>query len=210
MQRAAPAGTIAAAFVALVLQVSAAAPDKWIEIRSARFTITSNAQESAARDVVQRLDEFVDVVSSLVQTAAPADHPLTVIAFKDDRSFGPFRPRQNGRTLNLSGYFERADDENLIALSLQIPVDEQPYRVMFHEYTHALTSQAAGIWPLWLYEGLAEFYSTFDVYGTRLVIGRPIRQHVRLLEQESLLPLASLFAIDRASPMYNEDRQSIF
>jgi tetratricopeptide (TPR) repeat protein len=197
--------------IAIALQLWAgAAPEKWIGIRTSRFDIISNAGETSAKDVATRLEEFVNAVASLARVPPASDLPLTVVAFRDDSSFAPFRPKQNGRTLNLSGYFQRADDENLIALSLQTPPDEQPYRVIFHEYAHALMAHAAGIWPLWLYEGLAEFYSTFDAHDAQVVLGRPIKQHVRRLEQEQLLPLRALFAIDRASPMDTEDRQSMF
>jgi tetratricopeptide (TPR) repeat protein len=197
-------GITAAAFSA------APAKDRWIRLRSPHLSLVSNASDRATRDVARRLERFVDALSSLLDLQSPPDVPATVMVFRNDASFAPFRPRQNGRTLDLSGYFQRADDENLIALSLDAPADEHPYRVIFHEYAHALTVRTAALWPLWLQEGMADFYSTFEADNRRVAIGQPIREHARLLREQSLLPLRTLFAVDRSSPLYLEGSQNIF
>ena len=83
--------------------------------------------------------------------------------------------------------------------------------VIFHEYTHLLFRHNDRIWPLWLKEGMAEVYSTFETTGYNARIGKPIDHHLRLLAQQPLLPLAELFAVTHDSPQYNErDRQGIF
>lgn len=45
--------------------------------------------------------------------------------------------------------------------------DEDTMRIVFHEYSHLITSNVAGSVPVWLNEGLAEFYSTFQLVGDR-------------------------------------------
>ena len=83
---------------------------------------------------------------------------------------------------------------------------------MFHEYTHLLVRNAARSIPVWLNEGLAEYYSTYALEsgGTRAHIGRPIAHHVELL-RERFMPLSQLIAVDTASALYNEgERRSIF
>ena len=83
--------------------------------------------------------------------------------------------------------------------------------VIFHEYTHLLFRHNDRIWPLWLKEGMAEVYSTFETTGYNVRIGKPIDHHLRLLAQQPLMPLAELFAVVHDSPQYNErDRQGIF
>ena len=66
--------------------------------------------------------------------------------------------------------------------------------------------------PVWLNEGLAEYYSTYalEAAGTRAQIGRPIAHHVALL-RERFMPLSQLIAVDTQSALYNEgERRSIF
>ena len=83
--------------------------------------------------------------------------------------------------------------------------------VIFHEYTHLLFRHNDRIWPLWLKEGMAEVYSTFETTGYNVRIGKPIDHHLRLLAQQPLMPLAELFAVVHDSPQYNErDRQGMF
>lgn len=201
---------VAAALLAVALASSSvAAKDTWIGLRTAHLTIVSNATEGATRNVARRLERFVDVLSALLDLSAAVDPPITAVVFKNDASFEPFRPKQNGRTMNLSGYFQRADDEHLIALSLETAGDH-PYRVVYHEYAHALTVRSTVVWPLWLQEGLAEFYSTFEADNRRIALGQPLSDHVRLLRQQRLLPLQALFEADRGSSMYTEERQDIF
>ena len=188
----------------------AGAAGEWIRLRTPRLSIVSSAGEGPTTRLAERLEQFVDAFSSLVDLGADPDVPVTVMVFADEAAFAPFRPRQNGQTLNLSGYFQRADDEHLIALSLETSGDEHPYRVVFHEYAHALTARAAGLWPLWLQEGLAEFYSTFEAARERVALGQPVREHARLLRTQPLMPLRRLFEIGGRVPTSAEHQQGIF
>ena len=48
-------------------------------------------------------------------------------------------------------------------------------KIIFHEYTHLLLRHNQPYWPLWLAEGMAEIYSTFEVSGGyHARIGKPI------------------------------------
>jgi tetratricopeptide (TPR) repeat protein len=66
--------------------------------------------------------------------------------------------------------------------------------------------------PTWFNEGLAEYYSTFTMTDDqKVVLGKPIANHVYLLREKNLLPLKTLFSVNQDSPYYNErDKQSIF
>jgi tetratricopeptide (TPR) repeat protein len=83
--------------------------------------------------------------------------------------------------------------------------------VVFHEYTHLLFRGNDRLWPLWLKEGMAEVYSTFETTGYKALIAQPIDHHLQLLAHEPLMPLTELFAVGHNSPQYNErERQGIF
>src|SRR5262249_42645754 len=84
--------------------------------------------------------------------------------------------------------------------------------IVFHEYTHLLLRNAVRSVPIWLNEGLAEYYSTYAIApGAKTAeIGRPIGSHGRLLRQR-YLPLSELIAVDASSQLYDEGlRRSIF
>jgi tetratricopeptide (TPR) repeat protein len=83
---------------------------------------------------------------------------------------------------------------------------------VFHEYSHLLLRHNEPFWPIWLKEGMADIYATFQVTGEHTVqIGQPMEDYLRLLAQRPLLPLRQLFGVARDSPEYNErERQGIF
>lgn len=185
--------------------------DGWVNARTANFNIVSNANEREIRRTAVKLEEFVDVVSRLFNARSTAYGPVTVVAFRDDRSFRPYKPLYNGKPANISGFFQRSGDEPLIALDINAASEDRPFAVIFHEYTHLLTSGSAQPWPPWLLEGLAEFYSSFETQGTEARLGIPIAEHVELLREVPMIPLAELFAVTQDSPTYNEgQRQNIF
>lgn len=202
----------AVAVFALAPAAPEAAKDSWIALQTGQVTVLSSAGEGRTRALARRLEDFVAVLSDLPGRPLVAEVPVTVMAFRDDAAFREFRPRQNGRTLDVTGYFQRADDEHLIALSLRDTGDDFPFRVVFHEYAHALTAQSTFVWPLWLSEGLADFYSTFEVFGDQAVAGQRIPSYAWQFwgQPQRLMPIDALFRVDRASPVYAEHGQSVF
>ena len=158
-----------------------------------------------------RLEQFRQAYGALAGTQAVASPPIVVMAFPDHASLRPFLPLYQGQPANLSAFFSRGVDENLIALSLT-GESSNALGSIFHEYAHLLFRHNDLFWPMWLKEGMAEIYSTFEVNGERSVrIGLPMTNHLRRLSQESMRPLSELFAVTRQSPQYNErEHQGIF
>src|SRR6185503_12628161 len=128
--------------------------------------------------------------------------PTTVVVFKNEESYRPFKLNAKN-----AGYFQSGSDINYIALRLikPQPGEQDPYTIIFHEYTHLLVNTTSGRVPLWFNEGLAEYYSTFSVTNDqKVVLGKPISSHIYLLRERKMLPLRTLFQVDYKSPYYNE------
>lgn len=197
----------------LLLAVASLAPvsakDTWTSVRSKNFLLLGNASEKEIRKVGTRLEQFREVVSRLftnMNVNSPV--PTTVIVFKNDQSYRPFKPNAN-----TAGYFQPGQDVNYITLNLASDVaSPDPFALIFHEYTHLLVENSSGSVPTWFNEGIAEYYSTFSITDDqKVVMGRPIASHVYLLRDSKMLPLRTLFQVDHKSPHYNErDKQSIF
>jgi tetratricopeptide (TPR) repeat protein len=185
------------------------AADKWLSVRSKNFLLVGNASESSIRRVDRTLEEFragfALLFPGIAQQAPP---PITVVVFKDDAAFRPFKPLYQGKPANVAGYFQSGQDVNFIALT----GDTETPRVIYHEFVHSLTKDTTTPLPPWAGEGLAEVYSTFEIAsnGKEMLLGRAIGEHLQTL-QTSSLPLTSLFAVNHASPEYNEQsKQGIF
>jgi tetratricopeptide (TPR) repeat protein len=127
--------------------------------------------------------------------------------FKSDSAYGPFKPGPN-----VAGHFQAGTDVNYIALSTEVNGTQDPFNVIFHEYTHLLVNNTFESAPLWFNEGLAEYYSTFKITDDQKVaLGTAIGHHVFLLRGSKMLPLKTLFQVDHKSPHYNErEKQGIF
>jgi Protein of unknown function (DUF1570) len=185
---------------------------RWFGTRTAHFDIYSCGAPREVFRVASQLEQFREAYSQLAGTQAVASPPIVVIAFPDHKSMKPFLPLYNGQPENLAGFFQHGSDENLIVLSLpRADTASMDMAVVFHEYTHLLFRNNGRIWPIWLKEGMAEVYSTFETTGYNAVIGQPIERHRRLLAKQPLMPLAELFSVTHDSPQYNErEHQGMF
>lgn len=187
---------------------TAAAKDTWTSLRSKNFFLIGNASEREIRQVAERLEQFREVARHLfIKANFNSPLPTTVVVFKNDSSYRPFKPNAN-----TAGYFQSGPDINYITLKTESSDDLNPFSVIFHEYTHLLVNNTMGNMPTWFNEGLAEYYSSFSMSDDqKVVLGKPIAHHVYLLRANRMLPLRTLFKVNQESPYYNErDKQSIF
>ena len=158
----------------------AAPPDEWLSLRSRNFFLVGNASDREMRRVALRLEQFRHALSQLTTwTNFDSGVPTTVIVFRDDFSFLPYKPLYNNRPADISGLFQSGLDMNYIALSASNGAHKNhAYMVIFHEYVHLLIRNNVPNAPVWLNEGLAEYYSTFEVSdGGRITLGAPVVNH---------------------------------
>jgi len=69
-----------------------------------------------------------------------------------------------------------------------------------HEYTHFVVEHAGLKLPIWLNEGLADFYSTVEARGSQVVIGAAPSGREDTLSRNRWMNWNSLVAVDHDSP----------
>src|SRR5262245_24291836 len=190
---------VAVCLLLLIAQpVTVSAKDTWVSIRTKNFFMIGNENEKEIRKVALKLEQFREVFTYLfpnIQFNTPV--PTTVIVFKSDSSYAPFKP-----SANTAGYFQSGEDVNYITLTTELQTMD-PFNVIFHEYTHLLVNNTFKNAPVWFNEGLAEYYSTFRITDDQKIeLGIAIGNHVHLLRQSKMLPLRTLFEVDHKSPHY--------
>ena len=183
----------------LVVAQGAAAKDAWTSVRSQNFFLVGNASEKDIKKVATRLEQFRDVFMKLFpQAQFTSPLPTTVVVFKSDGSYKPFKPVVDGKTsAGVAGYFQPGEDVNYITLTTETR-GENPFATIYHEYVHLLVNNNYGkaAVPPWFNEGLAEYYSTFDIKDDQKVyLGNLHPNHLMLLRQEQLIPLKTLFGV---------------
>ena len=201
------------ALVLTLCTAAVASPEQWIEVRSAHFTVLSNSNEKQARRI---LDQF-ERMRWMFQTLFPKSNvdpiqPIVIFAAKDQQTFAALEPPAylaKGQ-LKLAGYFLPTMDKIFVLLRLDANYDH-PFATIYHEYTH-LQLRTDGEWiPLWLNEGLAEFFQNTEIRNKDVLLGEPSLDDILYLRQHQIIPLDVLFKVDAASPYYHEEQKgSVF
>jgi len=202
--------------IPLLAVVTASGRDKaenWLEVGSQHFIVITNGNEKQGRHIADQFERMRAVFHvAFPKMQVDPGSPIVVIALKNEKDFRALEPEAylGKGQLQLAGLFLRAPDKNYILLRLDAP-GEHPYATIYHEYTHLLTSKAEEWLPLWLNEGLAEFYENTDIRDKDAILGQASPGMIMLLRQNRLIPLATLFGVDRTSPYYHEENKgSIF
>lgn len=182
---------------------------KWLQVRSPNFTVMGEAGAGDLRRVAERMEQLHAVMGQIAKISDLEAPDVTVLVFRTPRSFEPFQPRYQGKPVAVAGYFV-AGPMNYIAILADRDYDYSD--VVYHEYVHLASSRALGRMPLWIGEGLADFYSTFEPTdgGRKARVGQ-LKDHYVMRLQREFLPLETLATIDHSSPHYNErDKKSVF
>jgi tetratricopeptide (TPR) repeat protein len=187
------------------------AETRWTVVRTPTLAVVGDQSARTLRRVAIQIEQFRTVISELFGKGdAPRAAETRVFVFGERRSALPFVPLVNGKPAEIAGFFTPGQDFNTIVIALDAA--EEASRIVYHEYTHLLVGNAVRAVPVWLNEGLAEFYSTYTpaADGKSAQIGRPVAAHIQLLRGR-YAPLADIIAVDRTSALYNEsDRRTIF
>lgn len=163
----------------------------WLRLLSPHFEVLTNAGDKLGREAVQRLEE---IHAAFAPGASVL--PVRVYLFRSGSDLKPYRTADT-----TSGFFQSGPERNLIVIGYAGP---ETYRVVFHEYVHLVMNHTRARMPQWFEEGTAEFYSTLEVTGGKLRVGRAIPMHVGLLRAGEWLDAGTLFGVTKDSPYYSE------
>ncbi len=180
----------------------------WVQLHSTHFVVITNAGDKQARHVAAQLETMAAVFTSLLPKAdAETVSPIIVFALKDEKSFNALEPASalGKNKLGLAGVFLQEFNKNYILIRLDVGGDHK-FATVYHEYTHYLLRHNTEI-PLWLNEGLAEFYQNSEIKSDYANIGDASPDDILYLRQEHLLPLPVLLAVDHSSPYYHDEKK---
>ncbi len=186
---------------------------KWIKIRSPHFIVFTDGRYSEGRDIAEHFERIREVFLKL----SPAIHvdpaePVRILAVKDEHDLKQLLPgywAHKGQA-HPDGLFVAGRDRNYVALRMDANANDG-YHVVYHEYVHLLESMNFSALPVWVSEGLAEFYAEARIEGKEVKLGYPIAGHIELLRRGAWVPLPKLLTATHSSPLYNENNlASIF
>ncbi len=190
-------------------RASLASGEQWIEVSSAHFTVVANTGEKEARRLLDQFERMRWTFQKLTPHAnSDSEMPLLIIAVKNQKSFDALLPpdRRAKNQLQLAGFFLRGESRNYVLLRLDAE-QQHPYATIYHEYTHMQFRKIEDWMPLWLNEGLAQFYQNTVIHDKNAELGQANVNDILFLRQNRLIPLETLFAVDRDSPYYHEENK---
>lgn len=181
----------------------AAAPPTWYRFQSGQWELCTDTGERRGEDLLRKLIETYGVLRRAApELSAAPETPLRavrVVVFRSARDFAPFRRGEAHR-----GLYLRGAERDWILLP---DSGGETLRGARHELVHLLLRQARNAAPpRWFEEGLAEYYSTLELSGGRVWLGKGPAAHAQMLRSQAWLEAAVLTTMSPGEDQAVEDR----
>jgi len=197
----------------LCLTASAATEPPWLEIHSTHFTVITDAGDKKGREVALRFEQMRAVFATLLgKERLNQSVPLTILAFKNDKSYYQLAPLRQGQPIDVPGFFLPGEDQDFIVLNL---FEEESWRAVAHDFAAMLLNYNYPPAQGWFDEGLAEYFASIRVDNKQVELGadpellpfvtqdllgnqrdtHPPKSLTELLGAQVWLPLPDLFSM---------------
>lgn len=175
-----------------------AADRRWVTVQSRHFNIISSASERTTRDAADKLERLTSALGQVHEKFAIQPDGTRVFLFahrSDCQAY--FDLLLNKDRAPAPGVFVTtgSGEGHMIVDASRAWSD----RTIFHELIHNLLARSGARLPLWLEEGLAEYFSSAEIRGSVIRVGGPLVGHQRTVRARGLIPLETLFAVPRNS-----------
>jgi tetratricopeptide (TPR) repeat protein len=181
-------------------------PARWVEVRSAHFWVASNASEAEARGVAEDFERIRSLFhSTFPELRVDPTQPIVILAARDETTMKMLAPEEWGGEGHVrpAGLFHSDGEKDYVALRLDAQ-GTTAYHTVYHEYTHALLHLNFSRIPLWLSEGVAEFFGNSTLGPQEARTGTVDKTHLYILSKNEWLPMETLLDVKEGSPYYNE------
>ncbi len=164
-----PSFSVMLVCLVFVVSTPAAEPSPWLEIHSTHYTVITDAGEKTGKEVALRFEQMRAVFGSLLMKDRLNEPvPLTILAFKNDKSYYQTAPLRQGQPIDVPGFFLSGEDQNFIVLNLFEP---ESWRAVAHDYALMLVNYNYPPVQGWFDEGLAEYFSSIRLDDRNYEIG---------------------------------------
>ena len=182
---------------------------KWTEVQSPHFLIITNGSEKRGRQLAYQFEAIRSVFEQTLGLRVESGMPFVVMGFKDEKSQREAMPEfwEKKGLAHPAGGFLRTGDKIYAFVRLDAGEDIAN-GIVYHEYTHMILHLNVGTLPLWMDEGLAQFYQFSTIGEKEVRLGRPNADSILALRRGKHLPLADLFRVTYDSPYYIESSKA--
>ena len=167
----------------------------WTRVQADGLEVLSDAGAASARESLHQLQQIRSVFRQLLQSASFSPMPVRVFVFATPAEYAQYRIRSHA-----SGFYQSGPERDYIVLQAGGPARS----ITFHEFTHVLMAHTGLSAPLWLNEGMAEFFSTTSIRNGEVRLGGAPADRLKTLRNTAGLRLQDLFRVDSASAVYGK------
>ncbi len=189
-----------------MLLATAVQAQEWVEIRSAHFSVVTDAGQQRGRELAGRFEQMraaFGVLFNLQQVGSPL--PIQIVAFRNNHDFRRFAPVPSGRTKTLAAAFsEGGEDRALIAIDLSFP-DGWPTAA--REYLRMLLAGNFPPMPAWFDRGFAEYCLTAKVQNNQIEFGTVPEPRPAILTATPWMHIDDLLRVRREQRELTENSQ---
>lgn len=205
-------------FSLAVAQTTSAA-DQWREVKSAHFTITSNASEGSAKTIAWQLEQIRSAISTLWPWAkVDLNRPLAIFVVKDENALKALAPmyweRKGG--VRPATFWAAGVDQNYLAIRTDVEAENKlninPYVSSYFSYVSLVLQQSlARPMPLWFSRGLAGVMSNTILRDSKIMLGPLIPWHLERLRNGARPTVQALVTTTNRSPeLLRDDGMATF
>ena len=142
---------------------------KWLECRSAHFTVITDAGDKKGREITLRFEQMRSVFGQLLlRKKLTMPVPLTIFAINDEQQYLKMAPLDDGRPIAAPGFFVPGEDHQFIVLNVS---EEDSWRAIAHQFAHLLLNYNYPPTQGWFDEGFAEYFSSLRLSDKQAEIG---------------------------------------
>ena len=186
----------------LTATATAAAEKGWLEVRSPHFVVVSNGSERQAREVALKFEQIHSAFAhGFPQLRTDSGAETIVLAVRDESDMKALLPGEK-KLGSVAGMFQRGWEKDYALIRLDF--ESERFTSIYHEYIHKLLELNYARLPIWLNEGLSEFFGTARFEQHQTILGAP-SERVYLLRYKPAFPLDKLLAAKGDSPYYTRE-----
>ncbi len=136
-----------------------AAHQRWIVVTTSHFEMYTDNSERRAIDALQTFEQVRYFFLKGSTNPQLMDGRVRIVAFSSEKEYGPYRS-----SAGAFAYYQQSHERDYIVMQ---DIEPDHSQTAVHEYTHLVVQHLKLELPLWLNEGMADFYSSLEPKGEK-------------------------------------------
>jgi tetratricopeptide (TPR) repeat protein len=175
---------------------------QWRLTQSEHFQVYAQSNDQRAGAILIWFEQLLAFFEQQGGSRTPSA-PVRVIVFASEQEYQPFR-----LSTNATAYYVGAHSQDYIVIGTDDPAK---FNLAAHEYAHLMLRNSGLQLPLWMREGLAEFFATLRITGHATELGGALPGRIRTLQRQTWIPMVDLLSLsDESQKRQERDAADLF